>query len=555
MRSFLAAMAMLFAAGVLSCGNTASPDGDLGTADATTPSDLFSDARIAPDALPDVVGEDGRVVDAEPTDETRAPSDTVVSPDNSAPDVQQDTVVPPVCGNGFTTTVEWALPSGSYVEDYPYFTTADQSYDQDGEDVLHALLDLTGDGRPDLVWTFDELGDEETGTSHWLVFENTGSGFAAAGKKWALPAVDGASFPFFQVADQSYDQEGEDVLHLVTDLTGDGLPDLVWTYDETGDAAVGTDYWLVYKNTGTGFSSTPIVFALPPANLYDYEYFLAADQSYSQEEEDIMYLLADMDGDGKQDLVWTFMEQVGSEVGESEWLVFRNLGNSFDDSPLHWALPGAGGDGYAYFLAVDQAYSSDGEEIMHDLHDLTGDGKPDLVWTYVEEVDSKVGNTEWLVYKNTGKGFSTSATHWSLPPVTTADFAYFQSADQYYIDDDEDVLHLLSDLTGDGLPDLLWTYQEAPGGKVGDTEWLVHQNTGSGFDTQPISWSLPEAPGAIGYEYYMAADQSYTADEEDVLHLLTDLTGDGRPDLLWTFDENGDQQTGNTHWVLFDSCE
>ena len=51
-------------------------------------------------------------------------------------------------------------------------------------------MDLSGDGLPDLlVYRAGVSPDEDAllGRAHWLLYRNTGDGFAEAGDPWSLP--------------------------------------------------------------------------------------------------------------------------------------------------------------------------------------------------------------------------------------------------------------------------------------------------------------------------------------------------------------------------------
>ncbi|HEY8091791.1 MAG TPA: VCBS repeat-containing protein, partial [Polyangiaceae bacterium] len=108
-----------------------------------------------------------------------------------------------------------------------------------------ASIDVTGDGKPDLVLTAS-CSDTTVGTTHWQVYSNTGSGFAASPASFALPKVDQSLYLVSgsnggcAAGGASVSQEWASL-----DLLGDGKLDLVLTASCT-DASIGTTAWSVY---------------------------------------------------------------------------------------------------------------------------------------------------------------------------------------------------------------------------------------------------------------------------------------------------------------------
>src|ERR1700689_3948784 len=79
----------------------------------------------------------------------------------------------------------FALPTG-----YSAGSFADLSGGNDcqagADQPRFALVDLTGDGKPDIVVS-QTCGDATVGVTHWLVYANSGSGFATSPTNFALP--------------------------------------------------------------------------------------------------------------------------------------------------------------------------------------------------------------------------------------------------------------------------------------------------------------------------------------------------------------------------------
>jgi hypothetical protein len=180
----------------------------------------------------------------------------------------------------------------------------------------YGTMDMNGDGRPDLVLTSDCDDATAVGRDHWLVYMNTGSGFAATPVRWAgLPTsskfgrdfLDGLYSSAFCPA------------YGTTDMNGDGKPDLVLTSDCDDSTTVGRDHWLVYMNMGAGFAATPVSWAgLPTSSKFGRDFL---DGLYSTAFCPA-YGTMDMNGDGHPDLVLTSDCDDTTSVGTDHWLVY-----------------------------------------------------------------------------------------------------------------------------------------------------------------------------------------------------------------------------------------
>ncbi len=125
------------------------------------------------------------------------------------------------------------------------------------QEIRRDVIDMTGDGLPDYV-----LADEEAGV--WLVFRNTGSGFAANPIRFAVPPGVRALNRTEEASDV---QPARRTTLMVTDLNGDGLPDLLEEGQNGSEVINGvTHRWksiLVWFNVGQGFSAEPRVVKAP----------------------------------------------------------------------------------------------------------------------------------------------------------------------------------------------------------------------------------------------------------------------------------------------------
>jgi hypothetical protein len=110
-------------------------------------------------------------------------------------------------------------------------------------------MDLTGDGKLDIVVIEDCNPSGPVGSSHWLVYPGDGTKFAATPTTFALPT--GYSAGSFRVASSTGPTCNPGVnepQYLLMDLTGDRKPDIVVIEDCNPSGPVGTSHWLVHAN-------------------------------------------------------------------------------------------------------------------------------------------------------------------------------------------------------------------------------------------------------------------------------------------------------------------
>lgn len=181
------------------------------------------------------------------------------------------------------------------------------------------IVDVTGDGRPDVV------GFSDAGVA---VSRNTGSSFA--------PAV------FWSRAMGSSSAAGGWTAsrhpRMVVDVTGDGLADLV---------GFGNEGVYVARNTGNGFGA-----------LSRWSNAFGIAQGWSLR--DHPRYVTDVDGDGRPDIVG---------FGGAGVYVARNTGSSFAARSLWTAGFGAAASGGSWR----------GDRHSRALADVNGDGRPDVV--------------------------------------------------------------------------------------------------------------------------------------------------------------------------------
>jgi hypothetical protein len=245
-----------------------------------------------------------------------------------------------------------------------------------------STMDLTGDGRPDLVQTADPtrsggyvLSDAEG--PYWKVWRGEESGFAQDFIRWTVPES-GLDDGFFYTAWT----QGERCF-TVMDLTGDGLVDLVQTADvERSGGYVWRDgqgaYWKMWRGTANGFSQEVTRWAVPESGLDDG--FFAAWWTFEEQS----FATMDLTGDGRPDLIQTAdPDQRGGYVWRdptgSHWSVWPGGDEGFTETALRWPVPESGlDDGFFTLSWVN------GERWFTTL-DLNGDQRPDLAQTAMSD--------------------------------------------------------------------------------------------------------------------------------------------------------------------------
>ncbi len=257
---------------------------------------------------------------------------------------------------------------------------------------------------------------------------------------------------------------------------------------------------------------------------------------------DPTYVLFDLDPDDRPDLVVTSLCD-DDVLGAEHWIVFENRGDGFDDAQ-QWSLP-TWPNAQRPFPTLSNNGCNGDQGPDYAITDLDGDDAPDLVVTYACG-DGEVGDSQWLVFPNTGQGFG-DATEWSLPDWPSSEAPFPALAGQESCEPSNRPTYALVDLTSDGLSDLVVTAACGDGG-VGDAQWLVFPNEGNGFGAA-VAWSLPPWPNAEFPFLATSANRSCDASNTPA-YGLADLDGDGELDLVVT-QTCGDDPTGRDQWLVF----
>ena len=505
--------------------------------------------------------------------------------------------------------VNWPTPSGGLINNSNLlgydFTTGVAVTAQTNSSQSWSLVDMNGDGKPDLVVTaaLGANGATEfnaTTSPSWKVYLNTGAAFSTSAITWSTPqggTISSNNLLGFNntnglaVAGQS---TGSQSWSLV-DMNGDGKPDLVvtgalGTNGNTQFNASTTPDWQVYLNTGSGFSATGNTWLTPQGgnitsnNLLGYNN-VSGTAVTGQSTGSQSWSLVDINGDGKPDLV------VAAALGANgatqfnvtttpDWQVYLNTGTGFSSTATTWSTPQGGNitssnllgyNGTSGTAATGQTLTSQSWSLL----DLNGDNKPDLVVTAALGANgatqfAPTTTPNWQVYLNTGSGFAAVATTWSTPQgglLTSNNLLGFNAiagtaaAGQTV----NSQTWIVNDLNGDGKPDLVVI---ASYGVQGPTEWSatsspyweVYQNTGTGFSASVKYWFTPTGGQLINHQYlgYNAASSIASGAENNTSAswALVDLDGTGFPDIVATGDmeSNGNTEfnaTSSPYWKVY----
>jgi len=399
-----------------------------------------------------------------------------------------------------------------------------------------ALIDVTGDGMPDLIQTADPKTGNAFGAEvklpRWRVCVNDGGAMKENTKSmWTLP--DSGTEGGFStiVAGKTVRQWA---LLFVRNTT---WPDLVQAQDpatgkvfDAGSPPSPQGYWGYWKlfniESMQKFNKKPGSIRLRPAGKDKGFNTLGAASGTDR------WVMFDIDGNGMLDLVQTLDPATGKvwvKGGKKYWQVFRgaDAGGSSMEMGMYgatpWALPESGlADGF-----TDVARSEGAKRWM--IFDLDADKRPDLV----QSADPKTGKVwgagtgkpYWKLFKGTESGFAAAAVNWPVPDSGTSSgfMSVVSGGAQNWV---------TIDLDADGKVDLVQTSQND--GKVwgaGSKKhyWKLFKNTGSGFATSATEFAVPEMGLDVGF---FAIAQGVNTKQ----WVVVDIDGDRRLDLVQTAD-------------------
>lgn len=289
----------------------------------------------------------------------------------------------------------WQVPHETWLNDQPLATQLNLPN--------VTMVDANGDGFMDVVKT--DIGSGVT----WRVLINNGTNLPTSFQNW--------------ITNASIDTHLNQSFTRLMDVTGDGLPDIV--------RAASADAWIVYRNIGTAWSTTPEYWA----NLSSIHSSVHLSSSNVK--------LADMNGDGLPDIVRSWWNG-----GNLRWEVFRNTGSSWNTTADIWSEGG-----------IPEGLDSSKVRLV----DVNGDGTADVVRTvYSGSVAT------WYVWYSSGWHFS-GQNIWLDADVN----ANFDRGDT-----------TLGDANGDGLADIIKIDDVAMGSK----RLKVLYNRGQNWTSQYDNW-------------------------------------------------------------------
>ncbi|MBI4517458.1 MAG: VCBS repeat-containing protein [Deltaproteobacteria bacterium] len=245
----------------------------------------------------------------------------------------------PTNGWGFEAGVSWSAP-----RIYTRETMLGAALNGwDGSANRQDLLDMNGDGLPDLVRTAAPANDFT-----WKVWFNrgctaTGCGFGPE------ELIAGSSNAI------SFQTDGSNMVLGTFDINGDGLPDTVYSQRTPGGGFAG--YWEVWLNRGHAIDQYA-QWSLPVAASY-------IRHRNNNEPQDYIGDFFDLNGDGLPDVI----DSSNWSPTNGKWQVYLNRGNGFAPQPLDWNAPAE--------LLRDR--SEGGGRTYQDTFDVDGDGLADYL--------------------------------------------------------------------------------------------------------------------------------------------------------------------------------
>ncbi len=411
-----------------------------------------------------------------------------------------------------------------------------------------------------------------------------GQRFELTSTDYAVPAAGTHLSGIFETANTRFEEVGDEYWTLF-DVDGDKYPDLVVTtvirqvlgtggpddtFDEVYDYQSTTPDWHVYKGGPNGFDANFIKWPIPQGgrtargfnriSLQGGADRISSSAGQPNKQGDMAWIVRDMDGDGRPDLVVTGVAEELVQVGyvfkvpggtdAPHWNVYKNTGNGFAAQPTEWPVPTMPvWDDFSGLSLESSAVIADYKKQLWYVTDMNGDKRPDLVaYSVVEKMGSdnayhahpegQPSGPHWNVFLNDGKSFSPTSTPWTLPRqrgIGDDGLKGTYSCDTQHGAEGDNCWGLF-DITGDGKPDLVVTavqisYDMKSFGYPSTSHWEVYPNTGSTFGDMS-QWVLPQGGSNSGG--YYAWEQGYGTVPGATVWETKDIAGDGRLDLVVT---------------------
>ncbi len=446
-------------------------------------------------------------------------------------------------GSGWVYDSSWTTPADQYSLDSSAMTGSanpmvsghnvqvdlDTPHTNDN-DIYGQLVDVNGDGLPDIIQSYRCLNDgcmptTTAGLDKTYVYLNTGSGWVYA-PSWTMPAdqysldsnaMIGSPNPMVSGHNVQVDLNTSHALDNsvsaeLFDVNGDGRPDIVQSWRCLNDGCLptttaGLDKTYIYINTGSGW-------------VYDNTWTMPADQ-YSLDS--------------------------NAMIGSPNPMV----------------------SGHNVQVDLNTRHILD-NSISASFSDVNGDGLPDIVQSYRCLntgclPSTTAGLDKTYVYLNTGDGWKYDPS-WTMPAdQESIDINAMAGSPNPMVSGHNVQVNLntsnifegtidgqLVDINGDGLPDIIQSYRCLntgclPSTTAGLDNTYVYLNTGSGWLYDP-SWTMPADqysldsnamtgspnPMVSGHNVHIDFDTGHLNDN-DVFAEMSDANGDGMPDIVQSY--------------------
>jgi Bacterial Ig-like domain (group 3)/FG-GAP-like repeat len=337
------------------------------------------------------------------------------------------------------------------------------------------LADLNGDKIPDMV--------AANGTTFVPELGN-GDGTFKAGQILSVPSINDNGTTVTLPATQAY---------ILADVNGDGAPDLIWTPSNVVDRSTQRGFYLVALNKGDGSFGTPAVNILPSTT---------AAPDFTSNDLATAIQTADLNHDGKQDLIFTFSDNdYQTQNFRQGFLILLGKGD------------GSFTTGTPILTYNSKASPTLSSATLAAIADVNGDNAPDL---FVVNPLTETGTgttTEWQLYLNKGDGTFNA-------PTTPTLGSNPLHGDQY-----EQTPIAIVDLNGDGHLDVASIGQDSTG-QIGSL--VISLGKGDGTFTPGSTTVLSNFAGA-GFSEIAVAD----------------FNGDGKNDIAFPSINGGGIFLGN----------
>jgi hypothetical protein len=187
-----------------------------------------------------------------------------------------------------------------------------------------------------------------------------------------------------------------DQLHVVVDVDADSRPDLLVTDDCDPTTGLGVSHWRVHKNSGAAFAMMGTELMLPAGFGDQASPGFTADQGMCGPPGDLLHLFRDVDGDGRPDLLVTDDCNDATDVGARAVTAYLQSAAGGFSAAQTIALP-AGFAPDSPARTTDQECDANADQ-LHELLDVNGDVRPDLLVTADCDGATDLGTTHFLLY-------------------------------------------------------------------------------------------------------------------------------------------------------------